>query len=136
MFRTPRAGTALVAILLLSPAARPQPPDAATTREPLTLPTDREAGRRLEAVRDYVRTAAWPEAARLVQRLLDAPEDSLVRLDEAHGPRWVSVRAEAERLLTEMPAAGREAYQTFSSGPAARMLGDARKRGDSKTLQE
>src|SRR5262249_52704019 len=73
---------------------------------------------------------------RLLQRLLDAAEDTLVRLEERGAVRWVSARAEAERLLAELPAEGREAYETLSGGRAARRLAEAKRDADPAGLLE
>src|SRR5438309_2320455 len=68
---------------LPKPAA-PVPPAAdSPTAEPdsqfteaITLPTDRQVKKRLEAARDeYIQNEAWSEAAQLLQRILDSKED-------------------------------------------------------------
>jgi hypothetical protein len=107
--------------------------------DPITLPQDRAARQRLEAARDYLGQADWAQAVRLLQALLDAPEDSFLEAPDPRagpGARWASARAEAGRLLDGLPDAGREFYRAAYDGPARRLLADARARGDVARLAE
>src|SRR5262249_27003536 len=70
----------------------PQPP---VGTDPVTLPEDRNAARKLEAVRDYTNEGSWPEAVRLLQGMLEAREDGFFRLEETDvkgktTTRWTS----------------------------------------------
>ena len=47
-----------------------------------------------------------------------------------------SLKAEAQRLLGQMPAAGRELYELHSGGRARRMLDEALVAGDGEKLAE
>ncbi len=88
----------------------------------LLLPTDTALPRKLDAARDYARAARWEETVQVLQGLLDVPEDVFLPAAE----RWVGARGEAERLLGELPAAGREVYES-TYGPRARARLDAAK---------
>src|SRR5262245_63792615 len=94
----------------------PEAPPASPVSEPLTLPSDRLARKKIETALDYIKEQQWPEAVRLLQAVLDAKEDTFLR-QEAKGPRgqpavrFTSARAEAERLVGSLPAARMEYYQ-------------------------
>jgi outer membrane protein assembly factor BamB/tetratricopeptide (TPR) repeat protein len=101
----------------------------------IQLPTDPKMKRKLEAARDYVREQSWPEACRLVQALLDAGEDTFVPVPArgAGGKEetaTASVRAEANRLLTDLPPAGREHYELLYGPMATVLLKEGRAKND------
>jgi outer membrane protein assembly factor BamB len=105
------------------------------------LPIDRLARRKIEAAEDYVTAKKWPEVIRIVQPLLDSNEDVLLpdprQKDEAtKGTRWVSLRSEADRLLGNLPAEGRDYYQNEHGPRAASLLKTARDTGDERLLAE
>jgi outer membrane protein assembly factor BamB len=163
MFRLPRAsGLFLLATLLLTLPPRSIGPtvhgfqlkdvlvdglgggDTIKPTDPVTLPLDRSAKRKLATVRDYVQEESWPEAIRLIQAILDAPEDGFLPRsalakrpgDPSAGPRWISARAEAERLLAELPARGLEFYQLTYEATARKLLTAAQTRQDVPALGE
>jgi outer membrane protein assembly factor BamB len=129
--------------LALGPAAgRAQPPPAEDVphfSSFLSLPTAPEVGKRFDAARDYLQDREWAQAMRALQGLLDDPEDAFMpraRRGPGGGPalRWVSVRAEANRLLAAAPDKGVEFYET-AYGPRARaLLAEARARNDRRLL--
>ncbi len=89
------------------------------------LPKDTQARRSIEAALDYINAKRWPEVVEALQRILDDPQDKFAPLPRK-GPDGkevivpTSVRAEANRLLAGLPAAGLEAYKTFGkAGPKA-----------------
>jgi outer membrane protein assembly factor BamB len=103
------------------PPAAPGSADAAS----FDLPKDTQARRSIEAALDYINAKRWPEVVEALQRILDDPQDKFAPLPRK-GPDGkevivpTSVRAEANRLLANLPAAGLEAYKTFSkAGPKA-----------------
>src|SRR5262249_60178857 len=107
--------------------------------DPVTLPEDRNAARKLEAVRDYTNEGSWPEAVRLLQGMLEAREDGFFRLEETDvkgktTTRWTSARAEADRVLAGLPRQGLETYRLSYDGVAKRMLTEALRRGDAGPL--
>src|ERR1019366_5534171 len=79
------------------------------------LPKDTQARRSIEAALDYINAKRWPEVVEALQRILDDPQDKFAPLPRK-GPDGkevivpTSVRAEANRLLANLPAAGLEAY--------------------------
>jgi outer membrane protein assembly factor BamB len=130
-----RGWPVVLGLLFLSPAAagRAQTDDPPGPSEDvprfssfLSLPTAPEVGRRFDAARDYLQDRAWAEAMRVLQGVLDDPEDAFMPRPaprRGSGPafRWVSVRAEANRLIASAPDKGVEHYET-AYGPQARAL--------------
>lgn len=139
--------TLLVASLtfVLAKGQGPIPSANGPTREvlpcgpALLLPTDTTLPRKLQGARDYVRSASWSEAIRLLQDLLESPEDVFLLMNpgtpgERDVPRWISARAEAEQLLATLPRAGIEVYES-TIGPRARARLEAAK-GDPVLVAE
>lgn len=107
----------------------------------ITLPSDRQAKKRIEAAEDCIKDEDWGNAARLLQALLDAKEDVFlqVRRQDLNGREtvhWTSVRAEANRLIGSMPAHGLQFYELQFGPPAKALLAEARKKGDAQLLTE
>jgi len=104
------------------------PAPATKTADPrftddVTIPTDRESKRLIQAAQDYIKKKEWQVVCESLQSLLDGKEDSFLEVttNDADGKpvtRRVSVRAEASRLIGELPADGLEFYQV-RYGPAA-----------------
>jgi outer membrane protein assembly factor BamB len=136
----------LLSLVPLSAPTRGQAPDRhgsdptpVVSGPPLILPSDRQLARRIEAARDYIRARDWPQAVRILQALLDHHEDAFAHLSSAKArgaPRWVSLRAEAERLLSELPAAGKDFYNLTYEPAARRLLEQARAHKDLAALHE
>jgi outer membrane protein assembly factor BamB/tetratricopeptide (TPR) repeat protein len=122
------------------PFGQTRDPEATpATPEPVVLATDPLVRRKIEAVQDYIKVRSWAEAVRVLQGLLDARTDAFLapRSGEARaqpGARWQSAHAEAERLLGTMPPEGKEFYRLSFDGTAARLLAEARSRGDRAAL--
>jgi len=122
----------LLALLGPAPQLLGQGPD---------LPVDTTSGRLLEAVAEYLQAQDWELALPALQRVLDAKQDTLVRLT-ARAPdgrpisRLVSRRAEAERLLTGLPPEGQEFYEKRFGPQADAMLAEALKSGAEPALAE
>lgn len=113
------------------------PADEKTTAEadgPLGLAINPRAGLQLAAATEYLGEEDWKNAVRLLQHLLDDKSDALARLAGRDGKaeRYVSVRAEVERLLAAMPQAGRDVYQRTFGPRAAELLEQARKDKDAE----
>lgn len=90
----------------------------------VTLPTNRESKRLIQAAQDYIKKKEWRVACECLQSLLEEKQDSFIEID---GPpddkgkptkRRVSVRTEANRLIGELPTEGLQAYQ-LAYGPQA-----------------
>ncbi|HXG09698.1 MAG TPA: PQQ-binding-like beta-propeller repeat protein [Gemmataceae bacterium] len=105
---------------------------------PVSVPTSAVLARRLEAARDYIQAGSWAEAARALQALLDLEEDVLVpvRRPETGDILWRGIRTEAERILSGLPAPGRDVYETIYGPQAQALLAAARRKGDMGLLDE
>jgi outer membrane protein assembly factor BamB len=117
-----------------------EPGAAAQTEPALTLPTDPAGERKLQAVKDYVKQEAWPEATRALQSLLEAP-DAFVPLggagaDGKEAARWTTLHAETDRLLGALPVPGRAFYELSQGAHARALLARATDRGDPHLLAE
>src|SRR5262245_7454181 len=104
---------AALAALQPAPAQPPQPPGSVPLTAAVSVPGDAQRARRVEAVEDRVQEKAWEEIGRLVQSLLDRPDDAFVAVkrrgtDGKETVRWLSVRGEADRILRSLPKEGRE----------------------------
>jgi outer membrane protein assembly factor BamB len=106
----------------------------------ITLPTDRQSKKILElAEEDYIKNEAWTETCRLLQSILNKQEDVFVQVrrkgaDNQEQVRWVSARAEANRLLGTMPSKGLDYYELQYGGQAKKLLTEAKKAGDTQLL--
>src|SRR5262249_52622441 len=104
----------------------------------LTLSTEPSSEKKLQAVRDHVRQESWAEATHILQTLLDGP-DAFVAAGGANGNeplRWTTLHAEADRLLGELPAAGRVFYELTQGNPARVLLARAKDQSDAQLLAE
>jgi outer membrane protein assembly factor BamB/tetratricopeptide (TPR) repeat protein len=98
------------------------------------LSPDRRAGQMLTAAAEYIAAQDYKTAVRLIQHLLDSPEEAVAPLKRKGGEALVGVRTEAERLLREMPAAGRDVYEAAVGPAAAELLKRGRALGDMEML--
>jgi tetratricopeptide (TPR) repeat protein/outer membrane protein assembly factor BamB len=134
------ASVALSVALSVGLSAQPREPDPRGDTEGLRLPTDRKVAALLAAAQDYIRERDWVLAVRILQEILDRPEDVFIPEDlGANGKSrrvFVSARAEAERRIASLPKAGLEAYE-LKYGPAALdLLKAARKKKDPARFAE
>jgi RNA polymerase sigma factor (sigma-70 family) len=95
----------------------------------------------LDAARDLIQEKNWTEAVQVLQGLLSNGEDSFVEVTarDKNGRasvRFVSVHAEANRLLGSLPREGREVYELQYGAKAADRLAEARKKKDPELLGE
>lgn len=97
------------------------------------LPVDRSANRKIERVKEWIQREEWGDAVRLLQNILNSPEDVVLKDEKG---RWVSVRYEANRILGEMPPNGRQFYELEYGTPARAALKRAMSTGDPKTLAD
>jgi tetratricopeptide (TPR) repeat protein len=142
MSASPRILAVLLANLL---APAPAPPGSQPAeKEPevrVRVATDRTLARNLDAATDSIREEDWRTATEVLQKVLDGKEDGLVQV-RLKGPvgkdvwGWGSARAEAQRRLASLPAAGREFYQLTYGPAAAHLLKAARKDQDPERLTE
>lgn len=91
-----------------------------TARDPIDAraPHDGTQSRRIKLVTRAVNEKNWQATIDLLQQILDQPQDSLVRRPDG---RWISVRGEANRILSTLPKEARDRYE-FQYGAAARHL--------------
>jgi outer membrane protein assembly factor BamB len=142
-------GGAKAQVKMAVQAVAPAPPGAGPAApggdgeftDAITLPKDREVKQRLEAARDYIAKEQWVEACRFLQRVLDRKEDVFVQVqrkgaDKQDKVRWVSAKAESNRLIGDMKPKGLETYELEYGGLAKGQLADARKSGDPQLLAE
>src|SRR5262245_9913515 len=115
-----RSAVGLLGLIIpLAALAADEPPkgpfDEPAPRPAFQVPTNFRFGPRLKAARDNVFAERWPNACEALQSVLNAKEDRFAEV-ERKGPDGktikavVSARREADRILAEMPAVGREIY--------------------------
>lgn len=103
--------------------------------DPSLFLTDRTVMQRLEQGRVLLDQARYGEAVRFFDAILASPQDYFYQPDRAQ-PVFQSVKTTAERLLGELPRAGRESYE-LQFGPTARqLLDEAIARRDPNALAE
>lgn len=132
---------------------QPQPPDKAAKKaeasksenkpftDAVTVPTDREARRLIQAAQDYIKKKEWRVAAECLQSLLESREDTFLELDGTTDQgkpekRRLSVRSEANRLIGELPPDGLEFYQVLYGQTAGERLKEALEKSDPAILAE
>ncbi len=95
------------------------------------LARDRRAELVLETARVQLRQKDYAAALVALQELLDGP--NAFAKGDTSSPSFVE---EANRLLREMPAAARDAYERLNRAEANRLLEDARQNGRAEALRE
>ena len=87
----------------------------------VALPTDRIKERQLDRVRRLIADGRWSDSATLVDEILGSDRDFFFR--PGHGEStWRSIKTETARILGELPAVGREAYELQFRARADRLL--------------
>ncbi len=102
-------------------------PAAAKDRLDARAASDVELNRRVGQLRTLVRSARWDDAMDLIEFLLEAKEDRLIRIPNGS---WVSLLGEVEQIVLTMPEEGRRSYQNRFEGPASTARIAARDAGD------
>ena len=108
----------------------------------VTVPSNRESKRLIQAAQDYIKKKEWRVACECLQSLLEDKQDSFIEIDggtdEKGKPtkRRVSVRTEANRLIGELPADGLETYQVMYGQVASDALRGALDTNDPAILAE
>ncbi len=132
-------------LLLIAGSARsqpiPSPPPMPPASPAVALPSDARLRQRLEAAHDYIKAQDWDEAIRVLQDLLDAPEDQFLPTKAAPADgkpvgHARGIRAEASRLLAALPPKGLESYNTVHGPRARALLKEAIDRDDVRLLAQ
>jgi outer membrane protein assembly factor BamB len=123
-----------------APVAVPAPPNDPNHKtgmtDAVTFPTDRKAKRSIEKAQDLIQEGAWGEAANLLQKLLDTPEDIFIEVERMEGAHWTSLHLEANRLISTMPAQGRQFYELQFGARARARLAEAKAQSNPYLLAE
>jgi outer membrane protein assembly factor BamB len=118
-----------------------QPASDSEFSHAISLPTDNKLQNIINAANDFIKEQLWGDAGTQLQRVLDIKEDVFIRVkrtDKAgkESPQWISVRAEANRLIGTMPPKGLEFYELQSGGNAKKLLREATEKSDPQLLAE
>ncbi len=101
----------------------------------ILFPTDRTTVRQLSMARDLLKNQRYSEAVRHLGHILDADQDYFFQPDPKQ-PFHRSLKAEAVKLIGELPAKGREAYRLQYGARARQMLTKAVETGDPQIVAE
>jgi len=103
-----------------------------------TVNVDREASNRVEAIRQYLlkKDPPYDQIVEPMQRMLESPQDSFIEVEKDGTRKKVSVRLEINRMVGQMPEAGRQFYQVTFGPRADQKLKDAIVNGDRVGLAE
>jgi outer membrane protein assembly factor BamB/tetratricopeptide (TPR) repeat protein len=150
-WRNALAGAGIVALTLGVPARltaqRPAPAAAVTQVGPddsaddddlaqnVFVPPDRSLLQELAKARQLIAEARFGEAVRCLGSILDGPEDYFFQPDKKV-PVHRSLKAEAQRLIGQMPREGRELYELQYGARARQRLAEALSSGDASGLAE
>ncbi len=121
---------------------RPPPSLRPTTTPPRPSPSFRRwtgsCSRRSSNARKLIEEGKYADAVRYLGAVLDAPQDFFDYASEAAKTSHVyrSIKAEAQALLGQMPAQGRELYELQYGARARQMLDAAIASGDAAGLAE
>ncbi|MBN2473024.1 MAG: PQQ-binding-like beta-propeller repeat protein [Pirellulales bacterium] len=103
--------------------------------ENVFLPADRTILQRLAQAHVLLEQDRYSEAVRYLGAILDAPEDYFFQPDK-NEPVHRSLKAEAHRLIGQMPKKGRELYELQYGTRARQMLTEALATGNREFLAE
>jgi outer membrane protein assembly factor BamB/tetratricopeptide (TPR) repeat protein len=119
------------------PAGTPAPRDSEASADrgrTVFVRPSRELTQNLHLARQLVAQRRYAEAVGLLDTILDAGEDYF--LLEKSSESNVGLKAEAQRLLGQMPRQGKELYELRYGARARQMLNDAAAAGDPSGLAE
>ncbi|MFG0333495.1 MAG: PQQ-binding-like beta-propeller repeat protein, partial [Maioricimonas sp. JB049] len=92
---------------------------------------DPALSRRLRQAARLVENGKWSDACELYQSLLDYPGDALTQTGEGN---WTSLKGETERIIGQLPPAGRQAYETLYGASARLAIQEALEEGSLDAL--
>ncbi|HZY86888.1 MAG TPA: hypothetical protein VFE78_18790, partial [Gemmataceae bacterium] len=101
----------------------------------ISLVKDSNLKQSVQAANDYIEAELWVDACRVLQKLIDRPDDVFVPVprqspDGKEVTAWVSVKKEANRLLANLPEKGKDFYKITYGPKAATLLADAKAKSD------
>ncbi len=99
------------------------------------LPVERTASRRIIQAKELIDEARYSEAVKFLGTILDADEDWFFR-SHSNRSRYSSLKAEAHRMLAELPEQGYDAYQLVFGGRAQNLLKTAIQESNPALLAE
>ncbi len=135
-------------------APRPAWPDPAEQGEDQPLngifqPADPDTRRELEHAQQALKEQHYTEGVQLLQRILDSSEDYFYRPSGDRGAAELpgrnsirertltrGIKAEVQRIIGELPSAGRSAYELQFGEKAKRLLSEAIEGGDMLALAD
>jgi outer membrane protein assembly factor BamB len=87
------------------------------------LPIDPRVRRNYREAQRLVESKDWPQAIHLLQSLLDSKEDNFIEATEGEAKgRRISIRSEANRLLSSLPREGKQYYEQQYGAQAKALL--------------
>ncbi len=123
----------------LAPPAKPRP-DSASEFYGFDLPTEEALKDRLKEIGVFIKVEDWAKAIDRLQDLLDRTDDLFAERFDASGKvatrQMVNVRAEASRLVGNLPKPGLDYYKVTFGPQAAEALKNAKAFGDPKQLAD
>lgn len=97
--------------------------------------SDRIAVRKLELAKEKLADEDYSQAVRLIQTVLDRPHDGIIH-DASQPGSFKSLKVVADRILAELPPAGRRAYEIQFGIGAQAELETALKAGDWEAIEQ
>lgn len=107
-----------------------------TGNQRVKLPVDPRARRKMEEARRFIETQDWQSAVKILQSLLDATEDNFLQEVEGDKGRRVSVRAEANRMLSSLPPDGKRFYEQQFGSAAKLAFKQAKSKADPQAMAD
>jgi outer membrane protein assembly factor BamB/tetratricopeptide (TPR) repeat protein len=99
------------------------------------LPPDRRTLQKLTQARELISRGRYGEAVQNLGAILEGPEDYFFQ-PQINQPLHRSLKVEAQNLIGQMPADGRELYELEFGAKARRLLETAVAEGDAQKLAE
>ncbi|MBN1911174.1 MAG: PQQ-binding-like beta-propeller repeat protein [Pirellulales bacterium] len=96
---------------------------------------DRAVLRQMSQARQLIEKERYGEAVRFLGEILESSEDYFFQPDPTKSAH-VSLKAEAQRLIGQMPSKGRELYELQFGARAKQTLAEAIREGDAQRLAE
>jgi len=110
-------------------------PDGGGETEAVFFPADRATMQRLSKAKELLDEKRFGEGVRLLGEILEGPEDFFFQ-PKKDEPIHRSLKAEAQRLIGQMPSEGRASYELQSGAEAQKMLDEAVEAADATRLAE